>query len=184
MKRLIGIVICYSLVMGIGCANLREGTPTVYLPNENCKQVSFKPGLEPEGFNGIKWETNLLTLKAMKLYRKDPSHGGIEFYLKEGDTFKLKNGKLLPIQYGFWKGKFYVGMVTTQGLFDWSALKETVFNKFGEGAKPFSNKEEYLWVGKNTIMALRYNEISKGGIFYIRSDSMTKQMEDYRAKLK
>lgn len=184
MKRLIGFVISCSLLIGIGCANLKEATPTVYLPNDNCKQVSFKPGLEPEGFNGIKWETNLLTLKGMKLYRKDPSHGGIEFYLKEGDAFKLGNGKMIPTQYGFWRGKFYVGMVTTQGLFDWNALKETVFHKFGEGAKPFSNKEEYLWVGKNAVMALRYNEISKGGIFYIRCDSMTEEMEGYRAKLK
>ena len=178
MKRLIGVVIFCSLVMSISCANLRQDTPTVYVPNENCKQVSFKPGLEPEGFNGIKWETNLLTLKGMKLHRKDPSHGGIEFYLKEGDTFKLKNGKNTSVQYGFWRGRFYVGMVATQGLSDWNALKETVFNKFGEGAKPFSNKEEYLWVGKNAVMALRYNEISNGAIFYIRSDSMTKQMDD------
>lgn len=184
MKRLIGIVISFSLVMVIGCATLKEVNPPVYLPNENCKLVSFKPGLEPEGFNGIKWETKLLTLEGMKLYRKDPSHGGIEFYLKEGDAFKLGNGKLIPIQYGFWRGKFYVGMVTTQDPFDWNALKETVFDKFGEGAKPFSNKEEYLWVGKNAVMALRYNEISKVGIFYIRSDSMAKQIEDYRAKAK
>ncbi|MEW6376251.1 MAG: hypothetical protein AB1502_10750 [Thermodesulfobacteriota bacterium] len=173
MKRLIGILISFSLVVAIGCATHKNDFP-VYLPNENCKLVSFKPGLEPEGFNGIKWETKLSTLEGMKHYRTDPSHGGIEFYLKERDAFKLGNGKLTTIQYGFWKEKFYVGMVTTQDLPNWNSLKEAVFDKFGEGGKPFRNKEEYLWVGKDAVMALRYNEISKEGFFYIRSDSMAK----------
>jgi hypothetical protein len=120
----------------------------------------------------------------LKHYRTDPSHGAIKFYLKEGDVFKLGNGKALPVQYGFWKGRFYVGMVTTESLPDWNALKETIFNKFGEGAKPFKNKEEYLWVGKNAVMALRYDESSKEGLFYIRSEAMAKQMEEYRAEVK
>ena len=184
MKKLIGILICFCLLITIGCGALRKTDVPAYVPNENSKLVYFKPGLEPEGFNGIKWETKLSTLDRMNHYRTDPSSGGIEFYLKEGDAFKLGNGKLIPIQYGFWREKFYVGMVSTRSLPDWNALKEAVFNKFGEGAKTFSNREEYLWVGGNAIMALRYDEILKTGIFYIRSDSMAKQLEDYRAKVK
>ena len=190
MKKLIGILISFSLLMILGCAESRyflSSDPTyipVYVPNENCKLVSFKPGLEPEGFNSVKWETKLSSLEGMKLYRKDQSYGGMEFYLKEGDTFKLGNGKLTPVQYGFWREKFYVGIVTTQGLADWNALKEAVFNKYGEGAKPFINKEEYLWVGNRAVMALRYTDFLKEGIFYIKSDSMAKQIEGYRAAVK
>ncbi len=190
MKKLIGILIFFCLVMTIGCGevfknfSLRENGVSAYLPNENSKPIHFKPGSEPEGFNGIKWETRLSTLEGMKDYRTDSSYGGIEFYLKEGDALKLGNGKLMPIQYGFWRGRFYVGMVTTIGLPDWEALKEAVFNKFGEGAKSFSNREEYLWFGENAVMALRYSETSRMGIFYIRSGSVAKQMEDYRAEVK
>ena len=190
MKRLIGILISLSLLMLIGCPQFRsnflgeEIYIPVYLPNENCQLVGFKPGSEPDGFNGIKWETMLSMLEGMKHYRKDKSYGGIDFYLKEKDAFKLGNGKLESVQYGFWREKFYTGMVMTQGLEHFNAAKEAAFSKFGEGAKPFRNKEEYLWVGKNAVMALRYDENTKAGIFYIKSDSMTKQMEEHVAKVK
>ena len=173
MKRLIGIWIFFSLVMAMGCAST---TPVAYSPNENCKLVTFKPGLEPEGINGIKWETKLSTLEGMKFHKKDASYGGMEYYVREGDTVKLENGKLAPIQYGFWREKFYIGIVTTRNLADWEALKEAVFKKYGVGAKPFTNKEEYLWMGKKAVMALRYTDFLKEGIFYIKSDSMAKQI--------
>jgi hypothetical protein len=185
MKRILGILISFSVVMVTGCGSLggfgsnssaQKADIPVYVPNEKARLVRFS-GSEPEGFNGIKWETKLSTVAGMKHYRTDQSAGGIEFYLKKGDGFQLGNGKPAPVQYGFWREKFYVGMVTTGGLTDWNSLKETVFSKFGVGAKPFSNKEEYLWVGKVAVMALRYDENSKRGTFYIRSESMEKQME-------
>jgi hypothetical protein len=174
MKTLVGILISFSLVMAMGCASY---TPApVYAPNENCKLVGFKAGLEPGGVNGIKWGTEVSTLKQMKSYRKDSSHGGIYFYLKAGDGYKLRNGNLIPIQYGFWRGKFYVGMVMIDQVSDFEALKESVFEKFGAGAKPFTNKEEYLWIGRDATMALRYDENLRKGTYYIRSHSMEKQM--------
>ena len=176
MKRLIGILIpCSLLVAAMGCASYAP--VAVYTPNENCKLVSFKLGSEPDGFNGIKWETEVSSLGEMKSYRKDPTHGGIHFYLRAGDGYRLRSGKLIPIQYGFWRGKFYIGMVMTEQVSDWDALKQSVFEKFGVGAKPFTNKEEYLWIGKNATMALRYDEDSRKGTFYIRSHSMEKQMQ-------
>jgi hypothetical protein len=65
--------------------------------------------------------------------------------------------------------------MTEQGS-DWEALKESVFEKYGVGAKPFTNKEEYLWIGRDATMALRYDEILKKGTYYVRSHSMEKQM--------
>jgi hypothetical protein len=41
-----------------------------------------------------------------------------------------------------------------------------------------------LWIGKNAVMALRYDENSKAGVFYIKSDVMTKVMADSPAKVK
>jgi len=178
MIKLLGLLIVISFVMVTGCSHMGEELcAPIYLPNENAKVVSFQSGQEPEGFNGIKWETDVSALIGMKPYRKDPSYGGIDFYLKEKDTFKLGNGKLQTIQYGFWRGRFYTGVVMTEGPANFNALKEGVFIKFGEGAKPFRNKDEFLWVGKGAIMALRYDEASKCGIFYIRSDSMAKKMD-------
>ncbi len=77
----------------------------------------------------------------------------------------------------FGGGKFYIGVVMTEQVSDWEALKESVFEKFGVGAKPFINKEEYLWIGKDVTMALRYDENLRKGTYYIRSHSMEKQMQ-------
>ncbi len=174
MKTLIGILLSFSLLMVMGCA--AHQLP-VYTPNENCKLVGFRPGLEPQGFNGIKWETGLSSLDKMKHYRTDSAHGGIDFYLRAGDGYKLRNGKVLPIQYGFWREKFYVGQVMTEKASDWDALKESVFAEHGVGAKPFTNQEEYLWIGKNATMALRFDTLLKMGTYYIRNHSMEKQMK-------
>jgi hypothetical protein len=169
------VILCaFSLAVVFGCATSSD-CPT-YVSNPNCKLVSFKPGTEPDGYNGIKWETQISALERMKYVRTDPTHGGVLFYVREGDTFKFENGKHKVIQYGFWKEKFYVAVVSTKGSEEWSALKEAVFKKFGEGAKPFVNREEYLWVGKNVVMSLQYEDNSKLGTYYVRSDSMAKKM--------
>jgi len=175
MKKLFIILCVFSLAAAFGCATPKGDCP-VYVANPNCRLVSFHPGSEPEGYNGIKWEAKLSTLERMKHYRTDKSHGGIEFYVREGDTFKLENGKHKMVEYGFWREKFYVAVVSTKGLEEYNALKDAVFKKFGEGAKPFLNQEEYLWVGKNAVMALKYDENSSLGTFYIRSDAVAKQM--------
>jgi hypothetical protein len=175
MKKFIGLLTSFSLLLAISCAT--PGKTPVYVPNEKAKLVNFQRGSEPDGFNGIKWQTELSNLKGMIYYRADYTYGGIDFYVKTGDWFNVENGRIRPVQYGFWKGKLYVGMVTTKGLSDWNVLKKTVFKKFGEGAKPFRNIEEYLWIGKDAVMALKYDESSGMGTYYIRCTSMMKQME-------
>ncbi len=177
MKKCVCIFTFISFLITLGCFSNQETKWPIYQHNENSKPVYFAPGLEPTGFNGIKWETTVSSIEGMQHHRTDLSYGGVEFYLRKGDTFKLENGRTLPIQYGFWKGKFYIGIVYIKGKRDWNALKETVFRKFGEGSKAWSNKEEYLWLGENSLMALGYNEDNKTGTYYIKSESMLKQME-------
>jgi hypothetical protein len=175
MKKLTIILCVFALAIVFGCATSKTDCP-VYVANPNCKLVSFKPGAEPDGYNGIKWETKLSTLERMKHTRTDPAHGGIEFYVREGDTFKLENGKHKTVQYGFLKGKLYVVVISTSGPEEWKSLKDAVFRKFGEGARPFVNREEYLWSGKNVVMALQYDENFKLGTFYIRCDSLVREI--------
>jgi hypothetical protein len=176
MKKLLVILAVFSIALAVGCASQKDAV-RVYVPNENCKIVRFKAGAEPAGCHGIKWGADLSRLEGMVLQRKDPSHGGVDFYSRTSERFTCRNEKTLPIQLGFWKGKFYVWMVSTKGEAEWSALRDTVFNQFGEGAKPFSNKEEYLWIGANATMGLQFDEISKTGTYYLRSTTLEKQLK-------
>ena len=183
MKKILGMLIVCSITIVTGCAGLGgSGNTTTaqsgcyYVPNDQARLVTFRGG-EPEGFNSIKWQTLLSQVEGLKFFRTDFSAGGIDFYHKDEVGFLLPNGRVAPVQYGFWREKFYVGMVTTQGFSDWNLLKEAAFNKFGVGAKPFLNKEEYLWVGQVAVMALRYDERQKMGTLYIRFEPMEKEMQ-------
>ena len=178
MKESIGVLIGFAVLLALGCQNTITSLP-VYVPDKTSKPVGFAPGSEPIGFNGVKWRTELLTLQNMDYVRTDPSHGGIIFYTKRGDGFHLRDGRVLPIQYGFWKGMFYVGVVMPQGPSDWEALKMTVFEKYGRGAKPFISTDEYLWYGEDATMVLRYDDATKTGLYYIRSGAMEKEMKSY-----
>ncbi len=179
MKKLIGMLISFSFLFAAGCGmgiSTRTDIIPVYTPNEQARMVSFLGG-DPEGFNGIKWGTELSSLEGMKPYGKRRERGMVRIYAKEGDVLKIANGKLGTPHYGFLNGKFFIGMVTTKGLSDWNALKQAVFNKYGVGAKPFSNREDYLWVGKDATGALRLDQFTEEGDFYVRYEPIAKQME-------
>lgn len=113
----------------------------------------------------------------MKHRRTDESFGGIEFYSTEEDSLAIGKARLESIEYGFWKGRLYVVMMTTKGSSNWNALEEVVFDRFGTGAQAFREIESYIWEGEKVAMALWYNKTSKKGIFYIRSLSMKKEMD-------
>ena len=169
-----GILFLIALFLAgwAGCATEREIQP--FLPNDDATVVTLRPGTEPYGLGGIEWETDLSSLQGMEYYRTDPSHGGIEFYVRKGEALKI-GGEIFPsVQYGFWNRKFYVGMITVRGPANWDVLKRAIFKHYGEGAKPFVNREEYLWVGENVAMALRYDEASKDGMFYVRCARLLK----------
>jgi hypothetical protein len=169
------------LIILIGCSAGITNYQLPY-PTEGAKLTGFESGQEPYGFGGIEWETDLSTLRGLEHYRTDGSHGGIDFYFRKGETLKIGGEPFEKVQYGFWKGKFYVGMITAAGPARWDRLKRAIFNHYGEGTKPFRNREEFLWSGENVIMALRYDEESKTGLFYIRSDSLRKKMIEKRSQ--
>jgi hypothetical protein len=158
-----------------GCATEKESYQPPY-PNEGAKMVVFQSGSEPYGFGGITWGTDISVLQGMEHYRTDKSHGGIEFYVRKGEALRIGGETFEKVQYGFWGGQFYVGMIKTDGPARWDTLKKAIFKHYGEGAKPFKNREEFLWTGENVIMALRYDEDIRRGVFYIRSDSIRNQM--------
>ncbi len=184
MKRVTGMMLLlFALIAAGGCATPKRELP-VYVPNEGARIVRFRQGAEPQGFNGILWGTELSSLQGMRFHRTDPSYGGIDFYVRKGETLLL-GSRVRTVQYGFWRDRFYAGMAAVDGLPQWKAFKEAVFKTFGEGAKPFRNREEYLWVGRDAVMALQYDETLEEGVYYIRSDAMSRKIwSDYPWKTK
>ena len=51
---------------------------------------NFKSGSEPDGFRGIKWGTDISTLKDMEYLGIDPSYGGSKVYIKRTRIYILE----------------------------------------------------------------------------------------------
>jgi len=145
----------------------------------NLNSANYKPGSEPDGFRGIKWGTDIETLKDMEYFGTDPGFGGIKVYTRKNENLHLGGAKLERIEYHFWRGKFCIVWVYTKGSTNWYGLKEAVFEKFGRGSQPNEFIEFYVWFGDITGMTLEYNEVSETGMLFMFSGEITKQMKAY-----
>jgi len=110
------------------------------------KPGSFKPGSEPEGFRGIKWGTDISTLKDMEVKEKD-------WYVRTGDKLKIGEAELISIAYGFYKGKFECVMIEIKGQDNFSRIRDICFELYGPVA-PIHKTYHYIWRGNKTIMLL------------------------------
>jgi hypothetical protein len=140
---------------------------------------SFAFKNEPDGFRGIKWGTDISTLKGMTHVRTDPSYGGVEFYTRQGDELRIGDAQLNKIEYAFWKGKFASVWIHSMGYANWYALHDTIFEKFGEGYQPHRYIEQYIWSGTSTAILLTYNEITKQSTLFMYSQTIAEQQEEY-----
>jgi hypothetical protein len=130
----------------------------------------FRPGLEPDGFRGIKWGTDLSTLRGMELVEND---GVDKFYKNKEDNMTLGASQLNEIIYVFWNDKFASVLIQTNGLENYGHLKDACFEKFGEGMRTDAdqrlNIEYYIWEGAITGIDLKYEKINNVGLLYIFS---------------
>lgn len=145
--------------------------------------LPFNAFAEADGFRGLKWGTEFLTVKdSMKYIRTDPSYGGIKIYSRNDDELKIGGAILESIEYGFWQDKFDSVTIKFKGYLNFSSLRDATFEKFGTGYKPNRFMEMYLWYGEITEMMLNYKEVLGEGILYMSSKEIKKQEENYDAE--
>jgi len=123
-------------------------------------QASYAFQNEPDGFRGIKWGTEIKTLKDMKLKEDD---GDSKFYKRKDDKLKIGDADLQYISYSFYKNQFYLVMIGFQSLTNFTKLKETLFEQYGEGNRTNRFMERYFWFGADVSITLDYNEIRETG---------------------
>jgi len=164
MKNLCRWVVILVFVVGIfGCTQKSTS--------------SFKPNSEPDGFAGIKWETEFSEVKSDMLESRsisNPTEPNVKikiYYTKKGDNLKIGEAQLDKFEYGFWKGKFSDVQITTTGPENFNHLKEFLFEKYGTVDKPAQGL--YPWNGSVTRIALRYDEPTKTSLLTISSTKLT-----------
>jgi len=145
-----------------------------------CTQKStsgFRPNSEPDGFAGIKWETEFSEVKSDMVESRsvaDPTQPDAKtkiYYTKKGDNLKMGEAQLDKFEYGFWKGKFSDVQITATGPENFNHLKKFLFEKYGTVDKPLQGL--YPWNGSVTRIALRYDEPTKTSLLTISSTKLT-----------
>jgi len=128
---------------------------------------SFKPGSEPDGFRGLKWQTDIATLDPLHTMEVIEIFGPFVYYKKNKEDLYLVTVKLDNIIYEFWNGKFSGVMIKVKGSNQFQILKEYVFARFGPGQRSKVleqlNVQDFYYNGLKTRMYLKYSDIDRTG---------------------
>ena len=131
---------------------------------------------EPNGFRGLEWGVELKDTKGLVFLNQQ---GALSIYSRKTDKMKMGEAQLILITYSFWHNKLLGVAMSTNGLGDWYALKETTKMKFGKSTKEHPFLEEYAWVGKITSARLTYNQFSEEGMLVMVSTKLSNEMSAY-----
>jgi hypothetical protein len=159
---------------------------------------SSKPSSEPDGFMGIKWGSEISTLKGMERVKQDKSSDSdLVWYTREGDRLAIGKAKLEDIFYSFWRGAFESVWIDFEGWENFKVLKEELFERFGRafesggGMKKGSKRARrersptegagafYTWAGKNTEIWLSYSKDRHKGTLTMNSRKISEERRDY-----
>ena len=115
---------------------------------------------EPDGFRGIKWETDISK-------RPDMSHVEGNMYHRKNDKLTIGDANVKHIGYMGYKGKLMAVGVVYEGFLNSEKLQQTLFQVYGEGQKPNRFLEKYYWFGVNVQISFAYSKITnRGKILY------------------
>ena len=128
---------------------------------------SFKPGSEPDGFRGMKWQTNIATLDPLHTMEVIAIVGPFVYYKKNKEDLQLVTVKLDDIIYEFWNGKFSGVIIKVRGNNQFQILKDYVFARFGPGQRSKVleqlNVQDFYYNGVKTRMYLKFSDIDRTG---------------------
>jgi hypothetical protein len=128
---------------------------------------SFKPGSEPDGFRGMKWQTNIVTLDPLHTMEVIAIVGPFVYYKKNKEDSYLVTVKLDDIIYEFWNGKFSGVIINVRGNNEFQILKDYVFARFGPGQRSKAlaqlNVQDFYYNGIKTRMYLKFSDIDRIG---------------------
>ncbi len=128
---------------------------------------TFKPGTEPDGFRGLKWQTDIATLDPLHTMKVIEIMGPFAYYKKKKEDQQLVTVKLDDVIYEFWNGKFSGVIIKVRGNNQCQVLKDYVFARFGPGQRSKAleqmNAQDFYYNGIRTRMYLRFTDMDRIG---------------------
>ena len=148
-----------------------SGTQPLPLPTENALV------LRQDGFGDLKWGARLAGVKGLEKRQTDSGLDRVIEYVRPADVLKLGDAALTTVVYAFYRDQLYTVTIWTQGLANFKALRDTVFNQFGQGTKSEYSGEKYLWSVGLTDVMLKYQNDDKYGMLWMRSKDLDRKLK-------
>ena len=137
---------------------------------------------EPDGFRGIKWGTDLNEMWEMTLIKYN---GAEQIYIRERDELSIGGATLKELKYMAYKHKLLGVWIAFDGYMNFTKLKDTLSQEYGNPQKPNTYTDEYYWFGANVLIGLRYDKIAKkGNINYFYKPIFERRKRDIKNEAK
>jgi len=144
---------------------------------------TFQADSEPDGFRGVKWQTDIARLDPWKTLEVVEVYGNSVFYRKKQEDLRLGQAPVQDIIYEFWNGKFASVLVITRHDPNYGKLRDYVFARYGEGYRPEAFRQvdvqDFVWNGYFTKMYLNYSDIDRTGKLALYSIAMMNRKAQY-----
>jgi len=168
-------------VMLLGAMGLGSGMALGAPPQMFSYNYTFKPRTEPDGFRGLKWQTDIATLDPFHTMEVIEIIGPFTYYKKIKEDLQYGTADLEDIIYEFWHGKFSGVMLRVKGEHQFQKLKDYCFARFGPGQRSDTyarlNVQDFYYNGVKTRMYLRYRDIDRTGELGLYSIALLSKQE-------
>jgi hypothetical protein len=119
---------------------------------------------QPEEFRGIKWGAQSSSVSGLS---QIAGEGNLVLCEKSDDLLQMGEVRLEQVIYGFYKGRFYMGMVYFPAA-GFKRIEEMLTAQLGQPAKPDNTPSRLLWDGDSVSVLLTVGDNSdQGRLVYI-----------------
>jgi hypothetical protein len=119
---------------------------------------------QPDDFRGIRWEAQASSVSGLN---QIAGEGNLALYEKSDDLLQMGEVRLEQVIYGFYKGRFYMGMVYFPAN-GFKRIEEMLTRQLGQPAKPDNTPSKLIWDGDTVSVLLTVGEGSdQGRLVYI-----------------
>ena len=138
--------------------------------------TTFSFAQDKEDFRGIKWGAPIEDFKdQMTLSKTSPKWGDDFRYTRKEDDLNFAGIPVGSIEYGFWRDRFNLVLITYKGESNFNKLKDFLFKAYGEGERLPLSMEKYVWNNlTHTGIIFEYNNIQDDGNLLFYSRKLTK----------
>jgi hypothetical protein len=105
---------------------------------------------EPDNFRNIKWGADVSTVSGL---RQIAGEGDLILYERAGDQLQMGEVRLDQVIYGFYKGRFYMGMVYFPAV-GFKRIEEMLTGRLGKPAQPDNTPSKLIWDGETVSVLL------------------------------